>query len=483
MLLGLVLTVFLLDLLVFPGNALPGTLYAVPIVIAGLALTPRLVIAVAVAAAALEFISAWLEPQPVWLFVAYMADIGLFAFLGVKLSRRIEREAALANRAELAQREAEEMANDARLRTAELDAVISSMPNGVLICGPGGEILRMNSSAKEMLEYPPEWQGLSPAERARLIKIQTPEGVDVSDEELPVMRALKGETVTGSLLSFRSRSGRTAWIITSSAPIKGSQSPVAGAVVTFSDVTVLRELQQQQEDLLHTVSHDLRTPLTVIQGQAQLLERVLLAGREDQRLRQAAQGISSGARRMNTMIQDLVDSARLESGQMNLHLTPLDLVPFISGLKETLVGALPIERISIDACETLPRVVADSNRLERVVTNLLSNALKYSDAGSRVTVAISQLRDEVVVSVSDRGPGISEDQIPLLFQRFHRVEGTTGHREGTGLGLYITKAMVEAHGGRIWVESEVGKGSTFSFTLPVANPEPSDSPMEGSQGD
>ena len=240
----------------------------------------------------------------------------------------------------------------------------------------------------------------------------------------------------------------------------------------MTDVTALHDLQEQQEATLHMVSHDLRSPLTILQGQAQLALRTLAKAGSESPAQRSIEAIVETARRMNTMIQDLVDSARLESGQLTLNLRPVDLPSLGLDLRERLAAAQSVqnERIRIEAPESLPLVLADPDRLERILTNLLTNAFKYSDSGTEVVVTLTQRECEVVCSVMDHGPGIPADELPRLFQRYFRVSTTSGRREGLGLGLYIGKMLVEAHGGRIWVESEVGKGSTFSFSLPFAGP-------------
>jgi len=128
---------------------------------------------------------------------------------------------------------------------------------------------------------------------------------------------------------------------------------------------------------------------------------------------------------------------------------------------------LETDRIRLDVSDALPTVSADYNRLERIIANLLSNALKYSDPGTPVVIRASQVDGSIEIAISDQGNGIPAEDVPHLFDRFYRAKGAR-KAEGIGLGLFISKALVETHGGRIWVESELGKGSTFSFTLPVA---------------
>ena len=226
--------------------------------------------------------------------------------------------------------------------------------------------------------------------------------------------------------------------------------------------------RREREDILRAVSHDLRNPLAVILGQAQLLRRTLERSGHDGKEQASATAIIAASQRMDAMIQDLVDAARAEAGQLSLRREAINLRPFALQLKERLAPILETERIEIQVPEGLPPVWADPARLERILINLWSNALKYSSPGTSVTVSARREDGWVITSVSDRGPGIPPDDLPRLFQRYFRAEAGRERREGVGLGLYITRRLVEAHGGRIWVESEVGKGSTFSFSLPVA---------------
>jgi len=226
----------------------------------------------------------------------------------------------------------------------------------------------------------------------------------------------------------------------------------------------LRQLEQEREEHVHTISHDLRAPLTTILGRAQLIQ---LASEQPEVVRESAESIARSARRMNAMIQELLDSARLHSRQLKLSRAALDLSAFVVELRDRLIGNGEAERVRVEAPDDLPHVSADPDRLERILANLVGNALKYSAPGTQVTVRLARGDGEVVVSVSDRGQGIPPEDLPHLFQRYYRRQADAEQREGLGLGLYIAKGLVEAHGGRIWVKSRVGEGSTFSFSLPV----------------
>jgi signal transduction histidine kinase len=230
----------------------------------------------------------------------------------------------------------------------------------------------------------------------------------------------------------------------------------------------LRQVGQEREDHVRAIGHDLRGPLTVITGYAQHLQ---MLGGESEKVRLAAEAIVSNARRMRTMIGDLIDSALLESGEMRLDLRPTDLGQLIANLRDQMAGADGAlgERVRTDLAET-PMVLANGDAVLRILENLLSNALKYSAERSEVWLRMGPEGGEVVISVSDRGAGIPSEHLRHVFDRYFRIQRGRTRREGLGLGLYITRGLVEAHGGRIWVESEVGWGSTFCFTLPIAEP-------------
>jgi signal transduction histidine kinase len=220
----------------------------------------------------------------------------------------------------------------------------------------------------------------------------------------------------------------------------------------------------EREDLLKALSHDVRTPLGTIAMNAEMLER---SPQDPAVVLRRAHAIARGAASVAAMLSDLVDAAHLESGQVRLERRAVDLASFLADLEARLGETLPLDRVTIAIPESVPPVHVDPQSFERVVVNLLSNALKYAPAPAPVVVSAAAQGREVVLSVADGGPGISSEDLPHLFEKYFRASATRS-AEGLGLGLYSTRLLVEAHGGRIWVESAVGRGTTFHVALSAA---------------
>lgn len=231
------------------------------------------------------------------------------------------------------------------------------------------------------------------------------------------------------------------------------------------EVTIarLRESRELREDLLRAVSHDVRSPLHAILMQGERLLGLLGDDAGPRRVK-AAQAVVHSARRIEVMLRDLVDSDQLERGAIRLDPRPLCLQTVVGTLLGS--GSLEPERVRVEVPADLPPVHADPGRLERILANLLGNALKHSGPEAPVRVCACLEGGEVRVTVADGGPGIDPADLPRVFERFYRGRGAAG--DGLGLGLFIVRTLVEAHGGRIGVESRPGEGAAFSFTLPRA---------------
>jgi two-component system, OmpR family, phosphate regulon sensor histidine kinase PhoR len=360
-----------------------------------------------------------------------------------------------------ARQQAEEIAKDALRHAAGLEALVDAFPDAFVLYGPRGEVVRMNASAARLLALSPEERDLPFAARWGRYRAWTAGGRPLAYEETPVARALAGEVVRAVPLRVEAR-GLTSWLVASAAPIRAPGGAVWGAVGTFSDISAAHALEEAREDLVRMISHDLRTPLTAVLAQAHLLRRHPEdAGKVEER----ARSIARSCERMSAMIQDLLEGTLLEAGELRVSPRNVDLGPFVAEAIERQRGALAVERVAVVAPQPTPAVEADPDRLERIVLNLVSNALKYSPAQSPVQVEVASAPGGATIAVTDRGVGIAPEDLPHLFERFFRSRAAR-RPEGIGLGLYITRLLVYAHGGWIEVDSQLGRGTSFKVFLP-----------------
>jgi len=228
-----------------------------------------------------------------------------------------------------------------------------------------------------------------------------------------------------------------------------------------------RELARLQDEFISTISHELRTPLGFIKGYVTTLLREDI---EWDRTRQEEflRIIDDEAERLRELIDNLLDSSRLESGILSMTCEPTRIPSILRDAASRMRSINPEIDLSLEVPDDLPIVQVDATRIAQVLDNLLSNARKYAP-GAPVILRGSNLGDRVRIEVEDRGPGISPEHLPRLFERFYRVPGSEGGVRGTGLGLFICRKIIEAHGGEVDVESRVGRGTTFYFILPAAS--------------
>ncbi|MCL5958250.1 MAG: ATP-binding protein, partial [Chloroflexi bacterium] len=355
---------------------------------------------------------------------------------------------------------------------SRLTAVIESSPEGILIVdAPTGRVALANRAAEEMIGQPLA-RDVSPEEFPKVYGLCHPDGRYYQPEEVPGRRALRGEVVLGEEMFVCAPSGQETPLLANAAPIRDNIGGVVGAVTLFQDISKIKELERQREEFISVIAHDLRTPITVIQGYAQSLRRSADRREAPEQEIRSLEAIQISAWRLTRMVTDLLDASRLEASRLVLQKEVVDLPTLASHLIERLTEVTAGHPVRQEMRGEVPPLKADPGRVEQILTNLLTNAAKFSPEGTEIVVAIESRENEVLTSVKDRGPGIPPEEIPRLFTRFQRVAGAREEGvPGLGLGLYITKGLVEAHGGRIWVESEMRKGTTFCFTLPAAQPD------------
>jgi len=245
-----------------------------------------------------------------------------------------------------------------------------------------------------------------------------------------------------------------------------------GAWVILEDVTELRRLQQIRAEFIDNLSHELRTPLTTISLLAETLSREAATAGEaiPARMADRIAKIEVETGHIVQMVNELLDLSRIESGGAIVHLDDVDVAALAVASTERLrlFAERQGVRLHVDAAPDPGRVRGDEDRLGQVLVNLIHNAVKFSPDGGDVTVGVRREGDELIASVADDGMGIPRGSVGRVFERFYKVDRARVRGGGTGLGLSIARHVVEQHGGRIWVESEEGKGSVFSFALPVA---------------
>jgi signal transduction histidine kinase len=244
-----------------------------------------------------------------------------------------------------------------------------------------------------------------------------------------------------------------------------------GWLLLLRDLTEEREATRLLEEMTHMLVHDLRSPLTALMGTVEMLGTVIADGDEAEELLSLA---DQGTNRMLLIIDALLDISKLESGQMPVHrehVAPETLLHGVAAQIAPLASAAQVT-LEVDAGSDLPSLWVDPELIVRVLNNLLDNAFKFTPDGGRIKLwarlDTSTTPATALVGITDDGPGIPPEDQTLLFEKFQQVAATKGRRSGTGLGLPFCKLAVEAHGGQIWVESEVGKGTTFLARLPIA---------------
>jgi signal transduction histidine kinase len=296
-----------------------------------------------------------------------------------------------------------------------------------------------------------------------------PDGSPYPADTLPSARALAGEVVLGEELVVGGPGPAGTPVLVNAAPVRGLGGQVSGAVVVMQDISRIKGLERQREEFVSIIAHDLRTPIGIIQTYAHVLQRAAESRTDATAELNAIRAIAASASGLGAMVNDLLDASRIEADRLSLAMSPVDLCALAQGLVERLGPVLGHHAVRLGIARDLPEVTADPSRVEQILTNLLTNAAKYSPEGTDIAFDIEHADGEAVVSVRDRGPGIAREEQAVLFDRFFRARSArAGAQEGLGLGLYICRGLVEAQGGRIWVESAPGEGSCFRFTLPLA---------------
>jgi PAS domain S-box-containing protein len=265
-------------------------------------------------------------------------------------------------------------------------------------------------------------------------------------------------------VKIQRKDGTEFWSWVSASPLQDTKGRYIGHLGMFTDITERKKAELLKDEFLGLVSHELRTPLTIVMGS---IYTAMSDGMPSEEVRDLLENAADGAESLSRILENLLELTRAQAGRLKIRKESINLAEVAQEVIAKFKSKSGTRRFSLDMPDDLPKVVADAIRVERIIYNLLDNAVKYSPDGSEVRVFSHCQGDCVVVGVSDRGTGISPHDQGRLFQPFERLSNPSANSsQGTGLGLVVCKRLVEAHGGQIWVESELGQGSTFYFTLP-----------------
>jgi signal transduction histidine kinase len=354
-----------------------------------------------------------------------------------------------------------------RGRAAELEVILASMADALLILDRDGRIVRINRAAREQL---------CPGENSVVLGLPLdserwdswPAGPRAIAAALsPAVEALRRGEALHEVEVEVELPGRGRRVIGYSyGPLPDPAGSPSGGVVVFRDLTERRELELLKDEVFSTASHDLRTPLAVVRLRTEMLARRLRRGQADATA--LASGLDEIRQQVDRTVEQmrlLFDLARMQTGHLPLKRERIDLVPLVRATVEEVGATTDRHRLTLRAAA---RVVGawDEWRLREVLQNLLTNAVKYSPDGGAIETIVEADRHSATVRVRDHGMGLSLEDLPSVFGRYYRATGAR-RLEGSGLGLYICQTIVDAHGGRIWAESEgIGLGTTFCFTVP-----------------
>ncbi|WP_437717749.1 PAS domain S-box protein [Sorangium sp. So ce448] len=353
-----------------------------------------------------------------------------------------------------------------RIRS-QLEAVIEQLPEAAILVDAKGRLISCNKLALQYasgVEDDPDPWG-----NRLCFEHRTPAGEPVVWDERPLVRALqRGEGVTGVEGLLRRADRGLVPVLVNAAQVRSNDGELQGAVAVFHDISAFKELDRQRQEWIGVIAHDLRQPIQVIATASQLLGRA--AGeRPVADCRKQLDRITSSIERLRRMIDDLLDASRIEARQLTLDRSPVNLRAQLGEILEKSAEVTAGHALRLEVKGDVPAVLVDPGRLEQIVTNLLSNAAKYGRPEGDIVVAVDAGPGSAHVAVTNWGGGIPEASLPYLFKRFWRAPDAAPRGvRGVGLGLYITKGLVEAHGGSISVESSPGGATTFRFSLPFA---------------
>jgi len=358
-----------------------------------------------------------------------------------------------------------------------LHAILDQLPEGITLVEADGSLSYMNCAAEHLLQVSPEshWNALH--DRDPLAQsVKDLKGQNLSSKDFLLLHALHGETITGRETVITRPDNSSIVLMTSCAPLYNKEQEIMGAVSVFQDVTLRKNMEQQKSEFLSLASHELRTPITSIQGLAEILHMHVQSGKslDSPRSHHAIEEVIGQSRQLAYLIDGMLDISRLENMQLELQIVSNDVVSMLKRVVESHAMTSkyhPIHFVieGLQAHETLMGCF-DEQRMTQAMNNLINNAIKYSPKGSIIEVGLHWTLtqpEQALLWVKDFGVGIPQSELNSIFDRFYRVSSTDRSIGGLGVGLYLVREIVTRHDGRVWAESVEGKGSTFYVLLPL----------------
>lgn len=395
------------------------------------------------------------------IFVFRSQQDALFSAIDEQVLRSFADQAAIAIENARLYGEAVRLVEQLSQQTERLHRVIEQSPDGILVTSGDGQVVDLNPALERLTGWTrAEAIGRRFTELLNLINAQ---GRPV---RLPALEDSTHDRLTVDGYLVRRDKQRGAFVHINISPLNGAEGQPFGAIINVVDITRLKESEDAKSTFLASISHELKTPLSLIIGYAETLAREDVEW-DRETLRESAAVIRDEAQRLTRLVNNLLEAARTQSGRLLLQTTDTRIDQIAHKLVAEFQKVDTAHLWTVDFPPDFPSVEADPERIRQVLQNLLSNAVKYSPAGGLIRVAGWVEENQIGVLVSDEGPGIPFEMQQQLFQRFARGQGlSTRQADGAGLGLYLAKTIVEAHGGRIWLESMPERGTTFYFTLP-----------------
>ncbi len=336
----------------------------------------------------------------------------------------------------------------------QLASILNQLPIGVLVADKNAR----NIKANRMMET--------------IIGRKLKNSMELEDFRIPPQYSnlkvtiRRGKAVKNFEMEFVRPDKKIAFVRIDAAPIKDKKNKVIAWVSAVMDITERKQLENRKDEFINLASHELKTPITSLKLYMDVLEKQIRNTNEKKSVKIVSE-LQEQIDRLGTLVIDLLDVSRIQTGKLAINTTDFRLDSMIEDALEVLKRTTAKHKLILK--KTPATVTADRYRTYQVMTNLVTNAIKYSPAGGDIIISVKKEKNYALVSVQDFGIGIEKDQQDKIFDRLYQVEGKSSTYPGLGLGLYISKQIVKRNKGKMWVESETGKGSTFYFTLPLAN--------------